>query len=138
MLSSHHIQTIYSSIIHITITIRHSTIKQLLYEMPTTTDKPLEGLPVNGVFPLTLSPAFKATLGKGKGAKEDVIGLKCTRLSLTLLVTITFPILTIDYPLTTRTKVVVLEDTLNQRGADGRYIQTRINHPKHSRSIRHG
>jgi len=50
--------------------------------MPTTTDKPLEGLPVNGVFPLTLSPAFKATLGKGKGAKEDVIGLKCTRLAL--------------------------------------------------------
>jgi hypothetical protein len=48
--------------------------------MPTTTDKPLEGLPVNGVFPLTLSPAFIAALGKGKGAKEDVIGLKCTRL----------------------------------------------------------
>ena len=46
--------------------------------MPTTTDKPLEGLPVNGVFPLTLSPAFIAALGKGKGAKEDVIGLKCT------------------------------------------------------------
>ena len=49
--------------------------------MPAATDKPLEGLPVNGVFPLTLSSAFKATLGKGKGAKEDVIGLKCTRLS---------------------------------------------------------
>jgi hypothetical protein len=48
--------------------------------MPTTTDKPLEGLPVNGVFPLSLSPAFIVALGKGKGAKEDVIGLKCTRL----------------------------------------------------------
>jgi hypothetical protein len=48
--------------------------------MPTTTDKPLEGLPVNGVFPLSLSPAFIAALGKGKGAKDDVIGLKCTRL----------------------------------------------------------
>jgi hypothetical protein len=44
--------------------------------------KPLEGLPVNGVFPLTLSPAFIAALGKGMGAKEDVIGLKCMRLSL--------------------------------------------------------
>jgi len=49
--------------------------------MPSTTDKPLDGLPVNGVFPLTLSPAFMSALGKGKGAKEDVIGLKCTRLS---------------------------------------------------------
>ena len=48
--------------------------------MPTTSDKPLEGLPVNGVFPLTLSPAFIAALGKGKGAKEDIIGLRCTRL----------------------------------------------------------
>lgn len=65
--------------------------------MPTTTDKPLEGLPVNGVFPLTLSPAFKATLGKGKGAKEDVLGLKCTRLSLILLATIK-----LFYPLCSR------------------------------------
>jgi len=41
-------------------------------------DNPLDGLPVNGVFPLTLSPAFVAALaGNGKGGKEDVIGMKC-------------------------------------------------------------
>jgi len=50
--------------------------------MPSTTDNPLDGLPVNGVFPLTLSPAFMSALGVRKGAKEDVIGLKCTRLFL--------------------------------------------------------
>jgi hypothetical protein len=41
-------------------------------------NNPLEGLPVNGIFPLTLSPAFVAAVGGGKGAKEDVIGMKCT------------------------------------------------------------
>jgi len=42
-------------------------------------NNPLEGLPVNGVFPLSLSTAFVAAV-TGKGSKEDVIGMKCTRL----------------------------------------------------------
>jgi hypothetical protein len=71
--------------------------------MPTTTDKPLEGLPVNGVFPLSLSPAFIAALGKGKGAKEDVVGLKCTRLlsnpSRTYSPLLFSPVLSISGPL---------------------------------------
>jgi len=46
-------------------------------------NNPLEGLPVNGVFPLSLSTAFVAAV-TGKGSKEDVIGMKCTRLSPTL------------------------------------------------------
>ena len=41
-------------------------------------NNPLEGLPVNGVYPLSLSTAFRAAV-TGKGGKEDVIGMKCTR-----------------------------------------------------------
>ena len=105
--------------------------------MPTTTDKPLEGLPVNGVFPLTLSPAFKATLGKGKGAKEEVIGLKCTRLSLISLMIITS---SISYPLAFhhQDRFGPGTHTRSKRGADSRYIQTRKHHAKHPRSTRHG
>jgi hypothetical protein len=73
-------QYIYLLYISLSSFATHLTIIYHYTKMPTTTDKPLEGLPVNGVFPLSLSPAFIAALGKGKGAKEDVIGLKCTRL----------------------------------------------------------
>lgn len=39
-------------------------------------NNPLDGLPVNGVFPLQSSAAFVAAVA-GKGGKEDVIGMKC-------------------------------------------------------------
>ena len=106
--------------------------------MPTMTDKPLEGLPVNGVFPLTLWSAFKATLGKGKGAKEDVIGLKCTRLSLFLLVRIALLYSPYSLPLHYQDRFGPGTHTRSKRGADSRYIQTRKHHAKHPRSTRHG
>jgi len=98
--------------------------------------KPLEGLPVNGVFPLTLSPAFMSAMGKGKGPKEDVIGLKCTRLFPSFLLNPFHPHLfsSVLFVLWT---AMDSEDICKKR-ADDRHIQTRINHAQNRRSIRYG